>query len=98
MGVRSLGQSRRNETLFDSVARYRRTGMATMPKLMAPRHMERGMVLSSIGGVIRQCPPGGEHRRPNASGDGKQQVVGGFQLRVAQEDDVGVFLGERLGL
>ena len=43
MGWPSLGQSRRKETLFDSVARYIRTGIATIPKLMAPRHMERGM-------------------------------------------------------
>ena len=42
-GVWSFGQSNRNETLFDSVARYSRTGIATMPKLMAPRHMDRGM-------------------------------------------------------
>jgi hypothetical protein len=33
----------RKDTLFDSVARYMRTGMATMPKLMAPLHIERGM-------------------------------------------------------
>src|SRR5688500_18501501 len=39
------GHRRLNETLLElSVARYRRTGMATIPKLMTPRQIERGIV------------------------------------------------------
>jgi hypothetical protein len=38
------GQSRLNETLLElSVARYKRTGMATIPKLMTPFQIDRGM-------------------------------------------------------
>src|SRR2546425_3846193 len=38
------GQSRLNDTLLVlSVARYRRTGIATIPKLMTPRQIERGI-------------------------------------------------------
>src|SRR5256885_15003256 len=38
------GQRRLNETLLLlSVARYSRTGMATIPKLMTPRQIERGI-------------------------------------------------------
>src|SRR5262245_57435314 len=85
MGLPSAGQSRRNETLFDSVARYRRTGIATMPKLMAPRHIDRGMSLSSI------C-------RLTALRGGEQTVVCGLELGVAQEDDVCVLLRQRRGL
>src|SRR2546427_11669086 len=38
------GQRRLNDTLLvPSVARYSRTGIATMPKLITPRQIERGI-------------------------------------------------------
>ena len=43
----SSGTAHLNETDFDSVARYSLTGMATMPKLMAPFHIDRCMDQSS---------------------------------------------------
>src|SRR5439155_7508304 len=44
MRLRCSGQSRLNETLLElSVARYNRTGMATIPKLMTPFQIDRGM-------------------------------------------------------
>jgi hypothetical protein len=37
-----------NETLLElSVARYNRTGMATIPKLMTPFQIERGIAITS---------------------------------------------------
>src|SRR2546430_6544987 len=44
MRLRCSGQRRLNETLLElSVARYNRTGMATIPKLMTPFQIDRGM-------------------------------------------------------
>src|SRR5207245_9625868 len=44
MRLRCSGQSRLKDTLLVlSVARYSRTGMATIPKLMTPRQMDRGI-------------------------------------------------------
>src|SRR5437879_9489909 len=44
MRLRCSGQRRLNETLLElSVARYSRTGMATIPKLMTPFQIDRGM-------------------------------------------------------
>src|SRR2546428_13891524 len=44
MRLRCSGHSRLNETLLElSVARYNRTGMATIPKLMTPFQIDRGM-------------------------------------------------------
>ena len=42
-GAPSRGQRSRKETPLDLLARYIRTGMATMPKLMAPRHIDLGI-------------------------------------------------------
>src|SRR4051812_20542243 len=45
MRLRCSGQRRLNETLLElSVARYNRTGMATIPKLMTPFQIDRGIV------------------------------------------------------
>src|SRR5437588_728887 len=44
MRLRCSGQRRLNDTLLElSVARYRRTGMATIPKLMTPFQIDRGI-------------------------------------------------------
>jgi len=44
------GQRRLNETLLElSVARYNRTGMATIPKLMTPFQIDRGMLNHLVG-------------------------------------------------
>jgi hypothetical protein len=48
MRLRCSGQSRLNETLLElSVARYNRTGMATIPKLITPFQIERGIAITS---------------------------------------------------
>jgi len=45
-----VGQSRLNDTLLElSVARYKRTGMATIPKLMTPFQIDRGMPIHLAG-------------------------------------------------
>src|SRR5436309_6808488 len=50
MRLRCSGQSRLNETLLAlSVARYKRTGMATIPKLMTPFQIDRGMPIHLAG-------------------------------------------------
>src|SRR5258705_13375239 len=52
MRLRCSGQRRLNETLLElSVARYSRTGMATIPKLMTPFQIDRGIV-HHLGGRI----------------------------------------------
>jgi hypothetical protein len=51
IGSWQWGQSKRKETPPPlSVATYIRTGMATIPKLIAPRHIERGMLVTSSRG------------------------------------------------
>src|SRR5438093_10872898 len=55
MRLRCSGQSRLNETLLElSVARYSRTGMATIPKLMTPFQIDRGMP-NHLGGRFPSC-------------------------------------------
>jgi hypothetical protein len=49
-------QSCRKETEWESVATYSRTGMFTIPKLMTPLHMERGI---GDHDLTRQNGPGG---------------------------------------
>ena len=49
IGSWQWGQSWRKETaLCASVARYIRMGIATIPKLIAPRHMDRAMLMASF--------------------------------------------------
>src|SRR6266568_3224868 len=50
MRLRCSGQKRLNETLLElSVARYKRTGMATIPKLMTPFQIDRGIPNHLVG-------------------------------------------------
>src|ERR1700730_14559025 len=46
------GQSRWKETPFDSVARYIRTGMATIPKRITPFHIDR---MNALYKSARDC-------------------------------------------
>src|SRR6266511_3803448 len=47
------GQSRLKDTLLElSVARYMRTGMATIPKLITPFQIERGMLASPAAACL----------------------------------------------
>src|SRR5258708_14408863 len=57
MGSWQLGQSRRKLTLLDSVARYIRMGMATIPKLIAPRPIDLGTQISICGcsAIAQNC-------------------------------------------
>src|SRR2546426_2786735 len=57
---------RKDTALCASVARYMRTGIATIPKLIAPRHMDRAIPLISFfaglpglyGGTPKRCSDG----------------------------------------
>ncbi len=75
-GAPSRGQRRRKETPLDSLARYIRTGMATIPKLMAPRHIDLG-----IDRVYAGIPDRGEEDRGTLRG----QPIAHHCWRVAGE-------------
>src|ERR1035437_2928942 len=62
-GAPTRGQRRRNETPLACLGRYIRTGMATIPKLMAPRHIDLG-----IDRVYAGIPDRGEGDRGKPEG------------------------------